>query len=217
MADTALSHLKIVELGEFIAAPFCTKLMADLGAEVIKIESPGGGDSARSYGPFPGDIPHPEKSLLFAYLNTSKRGITLDVSHPSGRKVLLELLKEADVFVESNPPKVMGDLKLTYGVLSEVNPNLIVTSVSPFGQSGPYRDYKSTELVNFQMGGVGYATPGEVEDPDNHPPLKAPGHQGYVMAAYTAASATMCALFGRDLNGGGQHVDISQQEPLLSA
>ena len=217
MSDGALSHLKIVELGEFIAAPYCTKLMADLGAQVIKIEEPGLGDPSRSFGPFPKDQPHPEKSLLFAYMNTNKLGITLDIKHPLGRRVFLELLREADVLVESNPPKVMEELELAYNVLAEVNPNLIVTSITPFGQTGPYRDYKATELVTFQIGGIGYGTPSGVEDPDNHPPLKAPGHQAHIMAGISAAAATMCALFAREFSGRGQHIDISQQEPLVAA
>ena len=217
MAETALSSMKIVELGGFISVPYCTKLMADMGAEVIKIEVPGSGDPSRSYGPFPGDEPHPERSLLFAYMNTNKRGITLDVKSPLGRKIFVELLRDADMLVEGNQPKLMGGLGLDYETLSEINPQLIVTSITPFGQTGPYRDYKATDLISFQLGGVAYATPGEVEDPDNHPPLKGPGHQGDMMAGITGASASMCALMGRKLTGRGQHVDVSQQETLVRA
>jgi crotonobetainyl-CoA:carnitine CoA-transferase CaiB-like acyl-CoA transferase len=217
MADSALSGLKVVELGDFIAAPYCAKLMADMGAEVIKIESPGLGDSARRYGPFPNDEPNPERSLLFAYMNTSKKGITLDVRTPLGKRAFKELLKDADVLVEGNPPRVMEELGLDYDSIKDVNPELIVTSITPFGQTGPYRDYKATELVSFHTGGLGYGTPGEIEEPETHPPLKAAGHQGNVQAGITAASATMCALFARDFSGQGQHVDVSIQEPLLSA
>ena len=217
MAESALSGLRVVELGDFIAAPYCTKLMADLGAEVIKVEPPGAGDSARRYGPFPNDEPNPERSLLFAYMNTSKKGITLDVRTPLGKRAFKELLKDADVLVEGNPPRVMEELGLDYDSIKDVNPELIVTSITPFGQTGPYRDYKATELVSFHTGGLGYGTPGEIEEPETHPPLKAAGHQGNVQAGITAASATMCALFARDFSGQGQHVDVSIQEPLLSA
>ena len=217
MANGALSGLKIVELGDFIAAPFCTKLMADMGAEVIKIEPPGSGDSARRYGPFPNDDPHPERSLLFAYLNTSKLGVTLDVRKPLGKKLLRELLKDADVLVEANPPKVMADLGLDYDSIKDVNAELIVTSITSFGQSGPYRDYKATDLVSFQIGGIGYPTPGDVENPDTSPPMKAPGHQADIMAGVTGSSATMTALFAREFDGEGQHVDVSEQEVLLRA
>ena len=148
MADSALSGLRVVELGDFIAAPYCAKLMADMGAEVIKIEPPAG-DSARRYGPFPNDEPHSEKSLLFAYLNTSKKGVTIDVGKPLGKRVFLELLKDADFLVEANPPRAMEELGLDYESIKGVNPGLIVTSITPFGQTGPYRDYKATELVLF--------------------------------------------------------------------
>ena len=177
MAGSALSELRVVELGDFIIAPYCTKLMADLGADVIKIEAPGLGDSARRYGPFPEDEPHLEKSLLFAYMNTNKKGITLDVRSPQGKKVFKELLRETDVLVESNPPKLMEELGLDYKSLASVNSALIVTSITRFGQTGPYRDYKATDLVSFHIGGIGYPTPGDVDDPDTNPPLKAPGHQ----------------------------------------
>ena len=217
MAESALSGLRVVELGDFIAAPYCTKLMADLGAEVIKVEPPGAGDSARRYGPFPNDEPHLERSLLFAYMNTSKMGVTLDVRKPLGKRAFKELLKDADVLVEGNPPKVMEELGLDYNSIKDINPGLIVTSITAFGQTGPYRDYKATELVSFHIGGLGYGTPGEIEEPETHPPLKAAGHQGNVQAGITAASATMCALFARDFSGQGQHVDVSIQEPLLSA
>ena len=215
MAETALSGIKVVELGGFIAAPYCTKLMADLGAEVIKVEEPGKGDPARSYGPFPDDDPHPERSLLFAYMNTNKLGITLDVKSALGKKLFKELIRDADVLVESNPPRMMEELGLDYDSLSAINPRLIVTSITPFGQTGPYRDYKSTDLVSFHMGGIGYTTPGDVEDPDNYPPLRAPGHQADSMAGTAGASATMCAVIGRKLTGRGEHVDISEQEPMV--
>jgi crotonobetainyl-CoA:carnitine CoA-transferase CaiB-like acyl-CoA transferase len=215
MAGSALSELKVVELGGFIAAPYCTKLMADLGAEVIKVEEPGKGDPARSYGPFPNDDPHPERSLLFAYLNTNKLGVTLDVKSPLGRRVFKELLRDTDVLVESNPPKTMNELGLDYDSLAGVNPRLIVTSITPFGQSGPYRDYAATDLVLWHMGGTGYVTPGDVEDPDTHPPLNAPQHQPHIMSGITAAAATMTAVFARGVTGRGQHVDISEQEALV--
>jgi crotonobetainyl-CoA:carnitine CoA-transferase CaiB-like acyl-CoA transferase len=215
MAGNALSDIKMVELGDFMAAPYCTKLMADLGAEVIKIEEPGTGDSARRYGPFPGDEPHPEKSLLFAYMNSNKQGITLDVKGPQGKRVFKELLRDTDVLVESNPPRLMEELGLDYSSLARVNPGLIVTSITPFGQTGPYRDYKATDLVSFHIGGIGYPTPGDVDDPDIFPPLKAPGHQTHIMSGITGAAATMAAIFAREFTGRGQHVDVSEQETLL--
>ena len=217
MAETALSGIKVVELGGFIAAPYCTKLMADLGAEVIKVEEPGKGDPARSYGPFPDDDPHPERSLLFAYMNTNKLGITLDVKSALGKKLFKELIRDADVLVESNPPRMMEELGLDYDSLSAINPRLIVTSITPFGQTGPYRDYKGVDMIAMQMGGVAYTNPGGgIEDPDNHPPLKAPGHGADFMSGIAGSSAIMAALMNRDFTGRGEHIDISEQEIVLS-
>ena len=133
MAISALSGIRVAELGDFIVAPYCTKLMGDLGADVIKIEPPDHGDSARKYGPFPDDVPHSEKSLLFAYLNSNKRGMTLDMRSPDGLKILRELLTQIDVLVESNQPRMMENLGLDYPNLSRLNPSLIVTSITPFG------------------------------------------------------------------------------------
>ena len=217
MDNKALSGLSVVELGGFIPAPYCTKLMADLGASVVKIEPPGSGDPARKYGPFPDDIPNIEKSLLFAYLNTNKKSVTLDVKNTTGKKILMELIRDADILVESNSPKSMQELGLDYESLSSENKGLIVTSITPFGQNGPYRDYKANDLVSFHIGGIGYPTPGDVDDPDTNPPLKAPGHQADIMAGATGASGSMSALFAREMTGTGQHVDVSEQEALVRA
>src|SRR3989304_3206254 len=149
MDDRALSGLKVVEYARFISGPFCAKLLADLGAEVIKVEEPGTGDEARRRGPFLNDVPHPERSGLFLYLNTNKLGITLDVGNPKGAGIFRQLVAEADILVENNPPARMKELGLDYEALREINPRLIVTSITPFGQTGPYRDYKSTNLISM--------------------------------------------------------------------
>ncbi len=216
MVDSALSDLRVIELGDLISAPYCCKLMADMGADVIKIEPPGIGDTSRRYGPFPGDVPHPEKSLLYAYLNTSKRGITIDVTTKLGKRVFLDLVKMADVLVENNLPKRMQELGLDYESLKTINPRLIVTSITPFGQTGPYRDYRGTDLISMHVGGIGYATPGEVDEWEKRPPMKAPGHSGDFLAALLAASVTLLAVMSRKSSGAGQHVDVSQQESLAT-
>jgi crotonobetainyl-CoA:carnitine CoA-transferase CaiB-like acyl-CoA transferase len=207
VTEQALSGLKVVEYGSFISAPYCTKLMGDLGAEVIKVEEPGYGDESRSYGPFPDDVPHPERSGLFLYLNGNKLGITLNVKEHTGRKMLEELLKQADVFVESNPPGEMADLGIDYAALKEVNPRLIVTSISPFGQTGPYRDYKGHALNTAGMGGQSMRT-GEM----GREPLAPALSQGNYQSGAMGAAATMGALFARMTTGEGQHVDISEAE-----
>lgn len=207
MSNQALSDLRVVEWGEGVCAPFCTKLMADLGAEVIKVESPVPGDELRSYGPFPNDIPDPESSGLFLYLNTNKLGITLDPLLPTGREILLKLLGQADLFVESQPPRLMEQAGLDFRALREVNPNLIVTSITPFGQTGPYRDWKGYDLTCAALGGISSA----IGYPDREPltpPLFQTGYQGGLQGAI----ASMIALFQRDLTGRGAHVDLSQVE-----
>jgi crotonobetainyl-CoA:carnitine CoA-transferase CaiB-like acyl-CoA transferase len=215
MLEGALAGLKIVELSERVAGPFCTKVMADLGAEVIKIEKPGTGDVARSRGPFPGDEPHPDRSGLFLYLNTNKLGVTLDLGKPEGVKLFRELVKDADILVETQPQGFLDSLGVGYASLHESYPRLIVTSITPFGQTGPYKNYKAYNLNCFHTGVVGYETPFNfVTDPENEPPLKTGGQQADLLAGWTAATATMCAVFHRELTGQGQHVDISEVEAV---
>lgn len=127
MNDTPLRDLKVIDLTQHIAGPYCTKLLADYGGDVVKVERPDGGDPARRMGPFPGHQPHPEKSGIFLYLNTNKRGVTLDLKSDGGRAALLELVRDADVLVESYSPRVMASLGLDYQALTKVNPNQIMT------------------------------------------------------------------------------------------
>ena len=207
MAKRALSGLKVVEYGSFVSAPYCTKLMADLGAEVVKVEEPGKGDESRDYGPFPDDVPHHERSGLFLYLNTNKLGVTLNVKTTTGMAIFEELLREADVFVENNPPKLMNEVGLDYVKLKELNPRLIVTSLTPFGQTGPYRDYKAYAINCCAFGGVSQSIGHYWREP-----LTAPLSQGHYQAAVSGAGATMVALLARDVTGRGQHIDISEAD-----
>src|ERR1700681_2677810 len=135
----ALSSLKIVEIGELASAPYASKLMADMGAEVIKVERPAVGDRARLRGPFPGGTPHAEKSGLFLYLNTNKLGATLDISKPEGFALLEQLAAQADVWVHNFGPPEMDRMGLNYQRLRAVNPRLVMTSITPFGLTGPWR------------------------------------------------------------------------------
>ncbi|MFC1974103.1 CoA transferase, partial [Chloroflexota bacterium] len=171
MANAALSGVKVLELCEMAAGPYCTKLMADLGAEVIKVEKPGIGDEARHRGPFLNDEPNPEKSGLFLHLNTNKLGVTLNLENVKGQKIFKELAKEAHVVVEDRPPGKLAELGLGYNTLKEINPSLIMSSITPFGQTGPYKDYKAYPLNTFHSCGEGYVTPGQNNFPD-YPPLK---------------------------------------------
>ena len=209
--EQALSDVKVLDLTHYVAGPYCTKLLSDYGAEVIKIEKPGTGDGARRMGPFLRDDPHPEKSGLFLHLNTNKKGITLNLKTDTGIMIFKELVKDVDILVENFAPRVMPDLGLDYKVLEHINPRLVKTSISNFGQTGPYRDYKATEIVLFAMG-PHMITDGE---PDLAP-LRYPGFKSQYLAGTHAATATMGALFGSELTGEGQEVDVSIIEPLSS-
>ncbi len=215
MAKEALSGLKVLEYGEFISAPYCGKLLADLGAEVIKIEPPGSGDPARRWGPFPQNLPHPEKSGLFLYLNTNKLGITLDIGSAAGIKIFRALAGQADVLVENTPPHALAWLGLDYESLHRINPRLVVTSITPFGQTGPYHDYKGCDLTAFHASGEAYINPTEgVNEVEKEPPLKVPAHGGDFLSGLDGAIGTMSAVIAQHSTGQGQHVDISQQEAL---
>ena len=211
MNDSVLNNIKVIDLTQHIAGPYCTKLLADYGADVIKVERPAG-DPARRIGPFPGHEPHLEKSGLFLYLNTNKRGVTLDLKSDVGRMALLDLVRDADVLVENYSPRVMPSLGLDYQTLSKVNPKLVMTSVSSFGRSGRYSNYRATELVLYALCGMAYITGGYHREPVKH---------GYNQAQYlggvAAASGTVAALLGFWRNGGqGQQVDVSILECAIS-
>ncbi len=207
--EQALSDVRVLDLTHYVAGPYCTKLLADYGADVIKVEKPGVGDGARRMGPFLGDDPHPEKSGLFLHLNTNKKGITLNLKTKTGTAILNQLIKDADILVENFEPRVMSGLGLDYETLEKMNPRLVMISISNFGQTGPYRDYKATELVLFAMG-PHMITEGS---PDREP-LKFPGYKAQYLAGTHAAAATMGALFGSRATGAGQQVDISIMECL---
>ena len=215
MAENALGGVKVLEYASLVTGPYSSKLLADLGAEVIKIEGPGAGDEARRRGPFLGDIPHPERSGLFLYLNTNKLGITLDPETQTGKKIFLELLKWADILIEDKPPKEMEELGFTYDKLKEINPQLIMTSITPFGQFGPYRDYKAYNLNIPHGAGGGYLTPGGSPNAEREP-LKGGGLFDDHIAGLSAATVTVIAFYHRIKTGSGQHVDVSKQEALIA-
>jgi CoA:oxalate CoA-transferase len=215
VSEQALSHLKVLELCNLVSGPYCTKLMADLGAEVIKIEPPGNGDEARSKGPFVNDKPDPELSGLFLYLNTNKLGITLDVKTGTGRDILEKLISNVDIFVEDNPPAAMEEQGLTYENVEAINPRLVMTSITPFGQTGPYRDYKAYELNSHHAGGEGFLLPLHSHEPDREP-VKAADIVGDCICGLTACLATLTATYAIAVTGTGQHIDVSKQEVLMS-
>ncbi len=208
--EKALTGVKVLDLTHYIAGPYCTKMMADYGAEVIKIEKPGSGDEARRLGPFLGDAPHPEKSGLFLYLNTNKKGITLNLKSETGRNIFRDLVKGSDILVENFSPRVMPGLGLDYERLEKTNPKLVMTSISNFGQAGPYRNYKMTEIVADAMGGWSMI----IGHPDREP-LKPGGNQAQFVAGLFGSIASASAFYGRELTGAGQHIDISIMDAVL--
>jgi crotonobetainyl-CoA:carnitine CoA-transferase CaiB-like acyl-CoA transferase len=177
---------------------------------VVKVEPPAG-DAARRAGPFAGDDPHPEKSIPFLYLNTNKRGITLDVSSATGRRILGSLLETADVVVENFPPAEAEALGVDFPAVSRVNPALVATSITPFGQTGPYRDLAATDIVNCALSGLMYHS----GDSDREPLRNALDQSLYVAGA-NAAAAALAALFQRLTTGQGQRVDVSVVECLAA-
>jgi len=186
----------------------CGRILGDLAADVIKIEPPRG-DPGRRLGPFYQDSPHPEKSLYWFAFNANKRGITLNFESAEGRELFRSLAARADVVVESFPPGYMDGLGIGYESLSKMNPAIVLTSISPFGQKGPYAHFKASDLTLMAMGGFMY-TCGE---PDR-PPLRIAFPQSFLFAGAEAAAGTVMALYHRYMTGKGQQVDVSAQHSL---
>ena len=217
MSDGLLDGVKVVEYGHLVAAPYCGKLLADLGAEVIKVEDAGVGDPARHIGPFAGHVDDGERSIVFLNFNTNKLGVTLNLEVDAGRELLRSLLREADVFIEDLAPADAERLELDYEQLEKLNPNLIVAAITPFGSTGPYRDYEAEDLNLNMFGGDGFTNPGALAydlAPDREP-LKLPRSAGDCIAGTTAALAIAAALFVQPVVGG-QFIDLSKQEAQLS-
>ncbi len=214
MSKSILSGVKVVEFATMVSGPYCGKLLGDLGAEVIKVESPGG-DPARECGPFPETGPDKEQSALFLYVNTSKRGIVLDAEKPEGMEVLRRLIRWADVLIDNHPPRYLEGLGLSWKDVSALNPGLIYTSITPYGRTGPRANDNGDELTIIHAGGIGYLLPARSED-INRPPVKMGGYAVGYYGGLAAAVATMAALLGRRKSGRGQLIDISLQEVILA-
>ncbi|MFH1490708.1 MAG: CoA transferase [Pseudomonadota bacterium] len=207
--DLILGDIRVLDVSEGVAGPFCTKLLAGLGAEVIKVEKPGTGDVSRQVGPFARDAPQAEQSATFLYLNTGKKSVTLDIGNQTGASLFQSLARECDILVESFPPGHMDHLGLGYRAIEPLNPGVIYTSITPFGQTGPYRDYKGSDLVAQAMGALMYT----IGLPDREP-LKVGGKASCYATGISAFSATMLALYMRDTEGHGQQVDVSAMETV---
>ena len=190
---------------------FCGKLLADYGAEVIKVEPPTG-DVTRQRPPFISDVPGIERSSYFLFYNTNKKSVTVDLENSEGQVVFKKLAASADVLIESFPVNYMQSLGLDYDSLRQVNPGLIMASITPFGQTGPWKDYKSTDLISLAASGFMQIT----GDPDG-PPLRQGNEQSHFPGAQHAATAIMGALFYRDMQDGrGHYIDVSMQEAMIT-
>jgi crotonobetainyl-CoA:carnitine CoA-transferase CaiB-like acyl-CoA transferase len=207
MLPAALEGVRVLDLSHHIAGPFCTKLLGEFGADVIKIERPPAGDPARRVGPFYHDVPHDEGSALFLQLNTNKRSVTLNLKSAEGQRAALRLAERAAIVVENFRPGTLDRLGLGYATLRALNPAVMLVSISNFGQTGPYRDLKLSEITGYAMGGA-MQTTGHAE----HEPLKLGGNVVQCHAGATAAFAAVAALLRAEDDGAGDHIDASIYE-----
>lgn len=205
-----LAGLRVLELADE-KGQFCGKLMADLGADVIKVEPPGG-QHTRLVGPFLHDIPHRERSLYFWHYNTSKRGITLNLEHPEGQALLRRLAATVDILLESYAPGYLPGLGLGYEQLSQDNPRLIMCSLTPFGQTGPWRDYQTSDLLHLAAGGQMSCCGYDASDVPEAPPIAPGGGNAWHIGSHFGYMAILAAVYYRDLTGIGQYIDTSIHE-----
>lgn len=207
-----LEGIKILELGNMVSAAYATKLMADLGADVIKVEEPGG-DRARQRGPFPKGVPDLEQSGLFLALNTNKRSCTIDPRQDPD--ALTRLVAWADVLMHNYSPAEMVALGIDYDAFRTINPRLVMCSITPFGLTGPHKDYHAYEITFAHGGGWAWLSPGGSDRPDL-PPLKAFGHQCGFQTGLIASTATLAAYFRALETGAGEHIDLSAHASVSS-
>ena len=214
MTERGLDGIRVVEMGQMVAAPWTAKLIADLGAEVIKVEPPGG-DRARRRGPLPqGETGPDPMGGLFAAINTNKRSVTADLSCTEGRSTLDRLLADADLFVHDLAPDTAEECGLAAAALRARHPSLVTLSITPFGQSGPYANWRAEELQVVHGGGWGWLTPGCVADPELAP-LKPHGHQAAFQSGFAAACASLAAVDRAQRTGHGEHIDFAQMSYVV--
>lgn len=203
----ALMNLRVLDLTRVLAGPFCTMMLGDLGAEIIKIEVPGLGDDSRSYPPFIGT-----ESAYFMNLNRNKRSMTIDLKTPEGKGVFLDLVKCSDVVIENFRPGTMEKMGLSYEELSKENPSIVYSSISGFGQYGPYRDLPGYDIIGQAMGGIMSVTGW----PDG-PPTRTGVAIADVLAGLCSGIGILSALLARNNINHGQHVDVSLVDSVVAA
>ena len=234
MSSSALGGVKVVEFGTRVAGPYCAKMLGDIGADVVKVEAPEG-DPARGYGPFPDDEAHAERSALFLYANTSKRGVTLDLTTPKGLtqakrgtsadgsvpnspadvEAFKKLLRWADVFIVNHAPDVLAGCGFDWDAVHALNPRLVYTSITPYGLTGPRAGVPGDELTLVHAAGLGSLLPTRSVDV-SRAPVKPGGNPIGYHGGVAAAVATLAALLARDKTGVGTLIDVSLQEVMLA-
>ena len=210
-AELPLSGYRVLDLSTMMTGPYCTRMLADYGADVIKIEPPTG-DPARSEGPFYHDDPHPEKSGLFLGLNTNKRSITLNLESKRGQEILKRMVQDAAIVVENFKPGYLDGLGLGFEDLVKINPKVVMTSITNFGQTGPYKDWEGVDLTMWAMGGA-MNTSGS----GDREPVKMSGRIASHHVGSVASMATLTALWKAELQDEGDQVDISFFETWMGA
>lgn len=208
----ALQDLVVLDLTHVLAGPFCTMMLADMGANVIKIEPPSGGDDTRAYPPFRINKDGDQESLYFANINRNKKGVTLNLKAPKGKDLFLKMVRTADIVVENYRPGVMDRLGLGYDVLKGINPRIIYGAVSGFGNTGPYRLRPGYDILGQAMGGLMAITgiPGG-------PPTRAGSAIGDILGGLHLAIGLLAAVHSRALTGKGQRVDIGLMDAVIAA
>src|SRR6266705_3192967 len=202
-----LKGLRFIDLTKDFAGPFCTMILSDLGAEVIKVEKPGSGDETRAWGPpFVKGL-----SYYFLSLNRGKRSITLDLSNTAAQKVIRQLVQDSDILVESFRPGKLAQYNLDYPRLRRMNKALVYCSISGFGQTGPYRDRPGYDLVAFAMSGI-MSTTGE----EGRPPIRMSVPVADLAAGHYASTAILAALSRRLVTGRGDYIDLSLHDCIVS-
>jgi crotonobetainyl-CoA:carnitine CoA-transferase CaiB-like acyl-CoA transferase len=215
VSDRPLAGVCVLELAQEIAGPYGGKLLADLGAEVVKVESPAG-DPTRARGPFPDGRPDPERSALFHYLNGAKASRQLDLTQPADRTELLELCRSSDLLIESFPPGELARLGLDFATLGQVNPRLVVVSISPFGQFGPRAGWRGNDLIAFHSSGFAHGFPSLQVESADLPPLNAPSYGAAFLAGELVAAAALHGLLVAQRDGRGAQLDLSLQEAVAA-
>ena len=209
-SHSPFAALRVIECGQGISAAFATKLLADLGADVIKVEPPEG-DLSRRRGPFPDNRPDTEKSGLFAYLNLNKRGVVADLTQPRGRQLLSRLLERADILIHNLPPARRAANGLQSEALNTAYPRLVVAAISIFGETGPFANYRGYELTAANASGWAFVSPGASPYADL-PPLRCFGDQCDFQAGVHAGMVALAAYLHRRKSGNGQSAEISERE-----